>query len=394
MKNWLKILFIIVIIFVILFSITYIFVVFRGKAIMVKQLETLTHKKITIGYFGLTPPLHLEIKNLNIEGLAKVDSVFVSPNIISFLSGKIVLNSIRFIKPQLTYKKVPPQLSESDISTGFALPATVKPDKNRPLPVVFKRLKVKEGRLDFTDHTISPEGLNITIKDISCSLSNVYFYPRSAITNFELRGKIPWKEGAEEGKIELEGWLNLFKKDIQATLKIEDIDGLYLYPYYSKWVDLEKARIQKAKLNFTSDIQGLNNNVTANCHLELADIVFKPRASEEEQEKAEKIASAVLDIFKALNQGKIVLDFTIRTKMDRPEFGFGNIKMAFEDKLSQAKKSEGFNPQDVLILPVKLIEGTVKAATDLSKAVINGTFAVGNEIKKSVEGTFKKEKKE
>jgi len=46
------------------------------------------------------------------------------------------------------------------------------------------------------------------------------------------------------------------------------------------------------------------------------------------------------------------------------------------------------------MLPAKILEGAVKGATDISKAVIDGTFAVGNEIKKSVEDAFRKEPEE
>jgi len=155
---------------------------------------------------------------------------------------------------------------------------------------------------------------------------------------------------------------------------------------------LEKARIEKAKLNFTSDICGINNNLTAQCHLELTDIVRRPRAPEEPQEKAERIADAVLGIFKAMDQGKIVLDFTIRTKMDKPVFGFGDIRNAVESKINGGRKS-GISAQGFAMLPAKLVEGTVKGATDFSKALIVGTYDVGEEIFKSVRDAFKIRKK-
>ena len=69
---------------------------------------------------------------------------------------------------------------------------------------------------------------------------------------------------------------------MQASVDIRDIDGIYLYPYYANWVDLEGARIEKAKLNFSSKITGINNDVNAACHLALADIVRRPLAEEEE----------------------------------------------------------------------------------------------------------------
>jgi hypothetical protein len=118
--------------------------------------------------------------------------------------------------------------------------------------------------------------------------------------------------------------------------------------------------------------------------------VRKPRSPDEPQEKAEKLTDAVLGIFKSLNQGNIVLDFSIPTKMDAPEFGLGNIKAAFEDKLARSSRG-GLKAQDVLMLPTKLIQGTIKGATDISKAVVDGTFAVGNEIKNSLEDSFRKE---
>lgn len=405
MKIFLKILLISIISLLFLFAAAYLFIALKGKSIIAGQLENLTHKKVSIGYFRLTPPFKLELKNLEIEGLLKADYISISPNIPAFLRGNIGFNEVRIIKPEITYEKLLPAapdlsaaapiLAEQTIATvvsSLTAPSLTMPKKNIRFPLIFKHINVTEGKIDFFDHTVGAEGIKITVKDIFFHLSNLYMVSRPVITNFELNGNIPWQEGEEEGRVTAEGWLDLFKKDMRASLKISGIDGVYLYPYYSQWVDLEKARIEKAKLNFISNINGLNNEVTAECHMELSDIVFKERTPEEQQEKAEKIAYAILDIFKALNQGKIVLDFTIRTKMDRPQFGFGAIKGAVEDKIASSKKAERPIVGDVFALPIKLLEGAVKASSDLSKAAIDGAFAVGNELKKAVEDSFKKER--
>ncbi len=387
MKLGTKILIILIAVFVATFAIIYTYFTLLGKSIAISQLENATKRKVAISSFDIVPPLNIKLRNLNIEGLIKADSVSISPSIIGLLLGNAALNEVSILRPEFTYERVSP--------TAGPQPAPVaEPKKKQPFCLIIKNLNIKDGRINFIDHTVGPEGIQIMIKDLNFKLTNIYTLPRSLITNFELKAKIPWQQGKDEGKIQAEGWLNFFKKDMQAAVKIEDIDGIYLYPYYSNWVDLEKARIEKAKLNFTSDINGLNNNVTAQCRLELTDIVRKPRAPEEGAEKAERITDAVLDILKALNQGKIVLDFTIRTKMDRPEFGFSNIKMAFEEKLAQGKKANGFKAEDVLKLPGNLLQGTVKSATDLTKAVIDGAFSVGKELKEAVGDTFKKEPKE
>ena len=383
---------------VLLFSAFYFILVFHGSGILSRSLEGITHKKVSIGSFGVTPPLNMHIRNLNIEGLAKADSVFLSPSITGFFLGRITINELMVVKPEINYENLSPGKTESAtsapaVSSLGTAPANVMPPeplfRGIPLPLVLKRLIIKDGKVNFTDNNIGTSGISLTIKDINFDLTDLYLINCSTVSRFSLKARIPWKEGQDEGTLDLEGWMDLCKKDMQATLNINGIDGVYLYPFYSKWVDMERARIEKARLNFRSNIHGVNNDVTADCHLELVDIVFRQRTSEEPKEKAERIATAVLDIFRTLNQGKIVLDFTIHTKMDRPEFGVGNIKSAVESKLTQGRKP-GNLVTNILLLPTNLLQGTVRGATDLSKAVVEGTFSVGKELKKSVEDTFKK----
>ncbi|MBI5144732.1 MAG: DUF748 domain-containing protein [Candidatus Omnitrophica bacterium] len=416
MKLWVKILFIGIIACVFLFASAYLFLVFKGKQMVIQRLQELTQRKVTVGYFDLVLPLSIEIKNLNIQGLAKIDAISVSPSLLGMLTGNVALNNIRITNPEVTYEKVSPESAalpagvpagagvpsgEVTAQASAAAPTTAQPVLAAPAPLqqprlIIKRLRIKNGTLNFVDHTLDNGGIKIIVKDIYIDLTNLYLLPRSAIANFELKGKIPWLGDHEEGSVTADGWLNLYKKDMEANLKIENIDGIYLFPYYSKWVDLEKARIQQAKLNFSSNIHGLNNNITADCHLELSDIQFKERPADEEINKAEKIAAMVLDVFKALNQGKIVLDFTIRTKMTRPEFGFSSVKSAFEDRLAEARRKRGrpISTQDVLGLPANFVRGAFKSLTDLTTAVIDGTVSAGKEVGKSVKEAFKREKKE
>ena len=393
MKIWKKVLFTVIFALAFIFALLYAFLAFMGRSIITKTVAGLTHKNVSIGNFILTPPLNIQIKKLNIEGLAKVDAIFIAPSIPYLLTGKIALNRVSIENPEISFEKnpLPPTGNLGYLSPTPKPVAVLQAKEKRAFPLIVKRLNIKDGKVNFIDRTVSTEGIKIKVQDINFNLTNLYLFPSSAITNFDLKGRIPWSEGKAEGKIEADGWLNFFKKDMQASLKIQDIDAIYLYPYYSNWVDLEKARIESASLNFTSNIRGLSNDVTAVCRLELTNIVRKPRPADEPKEKAERMTDAVLDIFKSLNQGNIVLDFTIKTKMDNPEFGFGNIKAAFEDKLARSRAGGSIKAQDVLMLPAKLIEGTIKGATDISKAVVDGTFAVGNEIKKSMEASFRKE---
>ncbi|MDD4980779.1 MAG: DUF748 domain-containing protein [Candidatus Omnitrophica bacterium] len=323
MKTLQKILIIGVICFAFIFALASVFLLLQGKTLVSKQLENLTGKKTNIGYIGLTLPLNLEVRKLNIEGLAKVDYASISPSVLGLLSGKIVLNDVRLVRPEFTYEKQLSVAASNSGNTAVLIPASVttkglsSTDKSpRPVALAFKRLSIKEGKLYFIDHTVGSEGIKITVEDINFTLTNFYLYPYSVATDFKLEGKIPWQQGEQEGSIEAEGQLNLFKKEMQATLKINDIDAVYLYPYYSQWVDIEKAHIEKAKLNVTSNITGTAGDIVSKCRLELKDVVFKKPEIVEGQEKAQKIISTVMDIFSAISKtNKLVFNFTLKNKM-------------------------------------------------------------------------------
>jgi len=373
---------------------TCIFVNLMGKSIIIKQIENATHKKTTIGYFNLSPTLRLEIKNLKVEGLAKIDSLVISPDILGFFGGKITIDTLKFVRPEFTFTKTPPVVVNGG-KTGAELilpvlkKAPEQPKGFRLFPLGFKYIRIENGKINYIDQSVSTEGIRITLENINCKINQLYFYLRPVATSFEFKGRIPWREGQVNGQLEIEGWFDYFKKSMQASLKIKDIDAIYLYPYYSMWVNLEKARIEKAKLNFSADVNGLNNNINVACHLELTDLVRRPLEPGQSEEKASKITNKVIDIFKEVDQGKVELNFNIKTKMDSPQFGLDTFRTAFEDKLSKSRE-KGFRPENTLVLPLKMLEGGVRGFTDLTRAMVDGIFAIGGEIKKSTEGALQR----
>lgn len=386
------------------FLVAQVFIATKGKRIAIQDLQEVTGRKVTIASLQLIPPFNLLAKNIVIEDMAKVKSIFISPSIIGLLTGQLILNEIKITALECGFEKIAPAIDTAiqpepaqpqpvqptPPPTALPSPVSTKPQPKAAAKVIIKRLLVRDGVVRFIDKSMGQSEVNVTINKINVDITNLYTFPAPIITNIELHGQIPWQGEKIEGRIEAQGWVNIFKKDMQATLKVFDIDGVAFYPYYSSWVNLEKTRIQKAKLNFSSNIQGLNNEVVADSRLQLTEIVFKPRAAEEEQGRAEKIAYAVLDMFKALNKGNIILDFKYKTKLDQPKFSFSDIRMAVEDKISTARAASGVKAEDVVQLPGKLIGGTVKSFSDITRAVISGTAGIGQELKSALEGVLQK----
>jgi hypothetical protein len=367
-----------------------------GKVMLAAKLQEAFGKKVTIAAVGTYFPSGVTIKNLEVEDLCKIEEISAGGGLFDIFRGRISLSALKLVRPRITLSKGLPVAAQAPDSKP-AKPAETEsalaslPEEKIVLPRIFiGRLVVDDGVFNFIDFTVSKDGLEIKVEHLNLKVTNLNLGGKiRRKSEFQLQGSIPWREGQDKGSIYVKGWLDAFKKNMEATLKIEKIDGIYLYPYYSMWMDIQGARIEKANLNFTSDIKGVNNNAVAVCHLELTDIVRKPLGEGESEDNASKMTNAVLDIFRALDKGKVVLDFVIRTKMDRPELGFGNIRMAFEDKISKAH-SEGIKPKDILILPAKILQGAGKGAVDLSKSVMDGIFAMGRQIRGAAVDTLVK----
>jgi len=388
MKNWKK-LFTIIATVVIIFSLVYVFLLLAAKTIITNKIEKATGLKTTISNLSILPPLNIEARRFEIAGLIKADRVYLAPSIRSLLFGRLAFNKVVIGSPEITYQRNPPDEpikdSRAPVVESQSEPGTPVTTQNKNFPLIIKSLKIYSGRLNFIDTTAASGKISVIIKDINFYITNLSTSGTKGVSNFDLKGNLSWNTGEPDGKMLLQGWVDLSKKDILAVLKIKDIDAIVFYPYYSTWVDLEKARIQKAKLNFNCNIKGVNNEVAADCHLELADMVRKVRPPEEPQQKAEKVTDVVLDMLRSMDQGNVVLDFVLHTKMDRPEFGFANIKSAFEGKLMQARSSAGMRPQDMLSWPGRWLQSGIKTSRDLSNAVIDGIFDLSNGIKKFFE---------
>jgi len=400
MKDWKK-LFNKIVIVVVIFSLVYAVILLAAKTIIANKIQKATGLKTTINRLVILPPFNIEVGGFEIAGLIKANRIHLAPSLRSLLFGKLAFNKIVISSPEITYQRNPTvepvpvePLKDSRapvvVESRNSLAAAAVTTQRRGFLIIVKSLKVYSGKLNFIDTTSASGKINVVVKNINFYITNLSAAGTKEVSNFDLNANLSWNTGEPDGKISLKGWVDLYKKDMLAVLKIENIDAIVFYPYYSTWVNLEKARIDQAKLNFNCNIKGQNNDVAADCHLELVEMVRKVRPPEEPQQKAEKVTDAVLDMLKSMDKGKVVLDFILHTKMNRPEFGFANIKSAFEGKLMQARSSAGLRPQDVLSWPGHWLQSGIKSGKDLSNALIDGIFDLGDGIKKFFEDNMNK----
>jgi hypothetical protein len=367
----------------------HIFISKEGRKLVQAKLEQTFQRKVTVGSVHTSFPFALVVRDVEMKDVLFIEQAVAQGGIFDIFSGNFVLDHLLISRATLNLvkhaEKPPPAAGEG------AAAGTASPDNAICLiipRILLKKVIITDSTLNLIDWGVNDAGLKVTVKNMDAQVENVNLPVTGAgVSSFSMRGVIPWENMAENGKVRLEGWIDLSKKDMRASLNLQDIDGLYFYPYFSGWIDSEKAKLSKAKLNFTSQMTGLNNDVTMDCHLELTDVQMKPHAEGEPEDRAEKITNVVLELLKSMNQGKIAIDFKVLTTMDSPKFGYGVIQSAFNSKIKECIQAEELKPS-LVKLPARIVGGVFKTAADLTRSVINGTVGIGQAIGKSLQASF------
>jgi hypothetical protein len=345
----------------------------KGKGMLEGRLEKALGREVTIAEAGISFPFTVVLKEVEVPGLLKIDEAAVYPAITSLLKGKLAVNRIDLISPYLIYvKSVDARPLERSGKSG----------------IICRQLNIKYGKVDFIDRTIPQKEHKVSVRDVRVEFSIFSSGQSSDTVRFNIEGIIPERDYSDPCRITAEGWINASRKDAQISLNVIGFEAWYVYPYLSGALKLEKANLEKASLNFTGSFFGLNNNLTADCRLELADIFFKPHPVGQPIPREEEMALLVLDVFHSLDQGKVYLDFTVKTQLDKPEIDYSLIGKAFEEKLSRGLKIEKFNAEKIVVLPRKFLRSTLLGAVNISRSVIGGTKQVGTSLKDEIIDTF------
>lgn len=311
MKKINKIMFSLLVIFLVIFISFSIIVSLFGKKFVVSQIEENLKMKASLGGIGLRPPFSLVLKNLELEGLFKADEISFYPNILGFLGGKIVLGGLTLIHPVINLEQ----------SQSGALNIPVFENKGKQPSVLLTGLAVKNGRFVFTDKKISPQGYKVIADKINVAISKVMLPPTSLNTRFDISLSFVDTKDKVLGGAEFSGWIDFGPKDMDASLKIKDMDIISFAPYYSDFIS--KRKLLSVKLNFLSFLKAERNDLKISSNLKLSDLVY----AKEEQEADSDFNpfGNTLAIFTD-KKGDLNLDFEIKTKLDAPKVSLADLK--------------------------------------------------------------------
>ncbi|HOW43364.1 MAG TPA: DUF748 domain-containing protein [Candidatus Omnitrophota bacterium] len=353
---------------------------FLGKAsrfLLIRKLEVLTRQKISLQSVSYRFPLSFRLNNLAIGDGFRVQQLYVEPVFSSLFKGNPYFTRVEALKPVVLIKRLPVSQQQRQGLRLSIVPA--------------HHIVIRDGEIELSDRAVAAREVKFQVKRIDAVITGLRQSLSPGIIRYAINAQVCWPE-TEPGSLKIDGWLDQQAKNIRARVAFRGIDGIFFYPYYQSKIDLAKARFKEAVFDFTGDISGADNRVAADCRLELVRHSFLPLAPGEEQGKPEKTARLLLDIFRNLDNGRILLDFTLHSSLDNPRIDLKPLQSALEDKINRGIKIETVQVEDAVILPQKIIKGTVKKVSELSQSVVGNAVDWGNQLKSAIIDTFIKVK--
>lgn len=326
-----------------------------GKAVIISQIENNLKLRASLARVSIGLPLSVNISKLELGDLFKADTVSVSVSILGFLAGKIVLNELRIINPEI-------ELVKSGAGE-FNLPRIES--KGSPPPILPAGLKIKGGKFTFIDKKINPQGHRVVVKDINADISRAAFPPASLFTNFKVSASLAGNDGEPAGSALASGWIDFRAKDMDGRIELRDIDGTSLAPYYQSIIAGKK--LLSAKLNFTADLKAKRNDLAAKCRMEFSDIVYAKPESTEDKGEVYDILPSILNIF-SNDSGSVVFNFTVTTKLDKPKIDVVSLRGSIGQA---ALENAAGQPPEKVIEKVKEAAGDFKEIGKSLKEIFN-----------------------
>lgn len=290
----------------------------NAKKIIMAKMEASLGVPVNVTEFKISWPLSVTLEGLSIGKDINVERLEVVPGLTGMLSGGLVFNSILVDRPFIKASRLP------DKPFDVGLPE--KKEKSK-VAFVMRRLVIKDGKVEFSDHMLS-EPFSVTVDSINADVKQASMTRLTKI-DFDISGRVAGAKGENAGDLKMEGWIDWPAKDTEGSLTVSGASLLPFGPYYRQYM---KKDLQSGSGSARADFKSDNNDLSVNCHLELANVVFRVKSDGEQQDGSmpdfnDMTSLALNSMFST--EGGAIFDFSIRTKLDQPKFENLKIKGSF-----------------------------------------------------------------
>ncbi len=339
-------------IFFALFIIANIAVSLFAKQIVIKQIEQNLKLPATLDKISVGLPFSIKLSKLSVGDLFKADEVSVSPNILGFFAGKIVLSAVDLVNPVINLER----------SADGRLNLPKLDNKGKPPAIYLTSLSLRNGKLIFIDRQVDPSGYKIILANLNSRISKVMLPPTSLKVNFKLSADLFTPDNQKLGSTTLSGWLDFGPKDMDGNLVIKDLDLTYFSPYYGNFISNKK--LLSAKLNMDTTLKAENNNLKILTDFRLSNLTYAQEVPVEGALPEINFAKNALEFFTD-SKGNLNLEFEINTRLDHPNVSVEQLKKVI---LKAASKNLSNQSPDELM---KKFNGNIEQFKAIGKTLKN-----------------------
>jgi len=307
MKRIYKILLWLAAIFFIIFILANIALSLFAKQIVVGQIEQNIKLRTTLDKISIGLPFSIKLNKLAVGDLFKADEISVSPNILGFFAGKIVINNVTLVNPVVNLELA------SDGSLN--LPKLEQKGSGKQPAVYLIGLNIRNGKVVFTDKKVELSGYKVILGKLNARIAKVMLPPTSLKANFKISTDVLDPDSQKLGSATLDGWIDFGPKDMDAVLNIKDLDLVYFSPYYGNFISNKK--LLSAKLNVNTTFRSKDNNLNIFTDFKLSNLTYARQEQVEGELPELDLTRNALDFFTD-SKGNLSLEFEINTQLDHP----------------------------------------------------------------------------
>lgn len=297
--------------FLAIFAVSGVLVARFGKQIIEREATRGLKKKVSIERISLSFPFAIHVNGLKIADDIYAEQVSFYPDLSALLHKTFIIHNLTIRNGKYIFvdqKKVPPQT------------------------VIFDRIEASFSRID-----LPLESLN---------------------TRFKINSVIAGSQYQPLGTADLSGWVDWPKKNMDAALEIKGLEAVYFAPYYGDFISQKK--VLSAKVNLSSTFKAQDDDLKIDSHFRLSNLVYAQNQDQNIAQYGFDLVKNALDFFTD-KKGNLSLEFSLQTKLDKPNITIEQLKQAI---LQAAMKNLSSQPPEAII---NKVTGTIQQFEDFGK---------------------------
>jgi hypothetical protein len=323
----------------------------KAKDIAVEQATKALDRDVEIASVNFMPFIGVSVKGLEIKDIVSMGECAVSVDAFKSLAIKgAAIGSIDVRELKLIVRKkndgtivlpVPPvptasasaeakAPAKSDAATSASKPAA------KQLPIYLGRLTVVNSSIVYLDDAQPGVTIELPIKKLQVKFFRMPFADK---TRFSLSASLRVNGRSADDAIELAGWIDLAKKDMEADLQVKPMDLAMFDPMIPADYQTAQLGLAQAQVALSAIAKAVANELSLTASVTVPNYSFA--AGSENNVKA-VATKAVLDELKG-SEAMVRYEHTFKTKLDAPQFNTQEVVDEFMKKKESLAVGVGTN---------------------------------------------------